>query len=191
MDTIGLLAAWVGIISFLFAAVLAVAFCLAVPPMQRWWATTSKARAERRIHSLLVGLEMNGVPGNAHIADLISLYGSTILNLLAAVALVVISIEILDLAPAVLASVLPFNIDAKILTRVPGLLLIIMSYFFIFRLAGLAVKIRSITLPRKAGYVRMARIEIARLCALNNLPAEYMPDHSGATAMPKYDAERC
>jgi hypothetical protein len=174
MDTIGLLAAWVGVVSCLFAIVVAVSVHVATPRFQRWWARTSRARVEKRIETLLAGLAMNGNPDNAYIADLISLYGSMIVNLIAGAALVIVSIEILDLGPALLASMLPFNIDAKMLTEAAGLLTLVSSYFLIFRLSYLALKIRLRTLPRKRGYAEEASREIAQLRAAQGLPAEHI-----------------
>jgi hypothetical protein len=172
MDTIGLLAAWVGVVSFLLAVVTIMAVHLVASPFQRWWARTTPARAERRIQRLFEDLAANERPGNQHLSDLVSLYGTMILNLIAGVAVVLVSIQILDLAPALLASMLPFHIDSKLLTRITGVFLFVVSYFFVFRLSYLAVKIRLKALPRKPGYARMALREIAELRELRGRPAE-------------------
>jgi len=163
MDTIGLLAAWVGVVSFLLALVIIVAAHLVTSPLQRRWARTSPARTEKRIQRLLADLATHELPSNAYVSDLVALYGTMILNLVAAVAVVLVSIQILDLAPALLASMLPFNIDSKAITRGTGLFLFVVSYFFVFRLSYLAVKIRMKSLPRKPGYAQMAMREIAAL----------------------------
>ena len=176
MDTIGLLATYVGIISLLLAALISLLIKLFMPPSLSWWATTSPHRAERRINVLLTGVEICDTPTNAHLANLISLYGSAILNLIGAVSVVIISIEILDLGPALLASVLPFHFDAKLLTRISGLLLLCGSYFFMFRLAFLGVRISAQTAPRQAGYKQKALSEIASLRSSFNLTREAGPD---------------
>ncbi len=174
MDTIGLLAAWVGVVSFLAAIAGIVAVHLVTSPFQRWWATTSPARAQKRIQSLFAGLATNELPGNSHLSDLVSLYGSMILTLVAGMGLVMVSIQLLDLAPALLASMLPFNIDSKILTRATGVFLFAVSYFFIFRLAYLAVKIRVLVLPRKKGYAQMALKEISELRERQGVSTEHV-----------------
>ena len=176
MDTIGLLATYVGVISLLLAAFIAFLIKLFMPTSLSWWATTSLQRAERRINVLIAGLEICDTPTIAHLADLISLYGGMILNLIGAVSLVIVSIEILDLGPALLASVLPFHFDAKLLTRISGLLLLFGSYFFIFRLVFLGVRISAQTTPRQAGYKRQALREIASLRNSFNLAREAGPD---------------
>jgi hypothetical protein len=163
MDTIGLLAAWVGTVSFLLATVIIVAVYLVTSPVQRWWAKTSSSRAEARIQRLFAGLATNELPSNTYLSDLVSLYGTIILTLVAGVGVVVVSIQILDLAPAMLASMLPFSIDTKLITRATGLFLFVVSYFFVYRLSYLAVKIRLLTLPRSPGYAQMALEEIAEL----------------------------
>ena len=172
MDTIGLLAAWVGVVSFLLSVVIIVAGYLITSPLQWWWATTSRARAERRIQRLTADLATSQDPSSPYISDLISLYGTMILTLVAGVALVLMSIQLLDLAPALLAATLPFNIDSKLLTRVTGLFSFVASYLFIFRLSYLAVRIRAKTLPRKPGYAARASREIAKLRQGRVLPSE-------------------
>ncbi len=169
MDSIGLLAAWVGIISFLLMpAMLAVAHFV-TPHVERYWAGTSPSRARRRTQKLYEGLEMAERPQTAYVADLVTLYGSMILNLVAAATLVLLSVEILDLGPALLASTLPFSIDAKLLTRFTGFFLLAASYGFVFRLTLLATKIRNKTVPRKPGYSQRAVQEIAELRAKYDL----------------------
>jgi hypothetical protein len=172
MDTIGLLAAWVGVVSFLIAIVAIVAVHLVTWPFQRWWAKTSPARAEKRIQRLQADLAASDTPNNLYMADLVSLWGTMLLNLIAGVAVVMVSIQILDLAPALLASMLPFNIDSKLITRGTGIFLFVVSYFFVFRLSYLAVKIRLKTLPRKPRYAQMALKEIAELRELSGLPVD-------------------
>jgi|SRR5579871_557051 len=177
MDTIGLLAAWVGIVSFLLGIVAVVAVHLVTSPFQRWWAKTNPARAEKRIQRLQADLAANETTSNPYTADLVSLWGTMIVNLIAGVAVVIVSIQILDLAPALLASVLPFNINSKLITRGTGLFLFVVSYFFVFRLSYLAVKIRLKTLPRKAQYAQMASREIAELRERRGLPADIRAEH--------------
>ena len=120
MDSIGLLAAWVGIISFLLMLALAGVAHFVTPHVQKYRALRSPVRARRRIQTLHEGLEMAERPQLAYLADLVTLYGTMILNLVAAATVVLVSIEILDLGPALLASTLPFSIDAKLLTRFTG-----------------------------------------------------------------------
>jgi hypothetical protein len=179
MDTIGLLAAWVGIFSFLAAIVVAAGVHLLTPWFQRWSSKTAPMLAQDRIQRPNADIDIGAAPDNAYIADLIELYGKMILNLIAAVALIIVSIEILDLAPSLLASTLPFNIDAKILTRATGLFLLISVYWFVFRLSYLAMKIRNKTWYRRPGYSRMASSEIA-LSNLRTHPlVETGPERAG------------
>jgi hypothetical protein len=140
MDSIGLLAAWVGIVSCLCGILLAIGTHVSTFACQRWWARATQARAQRRLNKLLIDLDttLSGA-NNAYLADLISLYGSLILNLAAAIGLMMISVEILDLGPALLAATLPFNINAKLLTRITGILTLILIYYFILRLCYLAM----------------------------------------------------
>jgi hypothetical protein len=177
MDTIGLLAAWVGVVSFLLCVVIIVTVHLMTSPFQRWWAKTSPARAEKRIQRLQADLAAIDAPSNPYVTDLITLWGTTTLTLIAGVAVVMVSIQILDLAPALLASVLPFNINSKLITRVTGLFLFVVSYFFVFRLSYLAVKIRLKTLPRKPRYAQLASREIAVLRERRGLPADMPAEH--------------
>ena len=172
MDSIGLLAAWVGIVSFLLMPAMAGAAHFAMPHVERFWAHTSPARARRRTEKLYEGLEMAERPPATYVADLVTLYGSMILNLVAAATVVVVSIEILDLGPALLASTLPFSIDAKLLTRFTGFFLLALSYVFVFRLTWLATKIRNKTVPRKPGYGEKALQEIAELRAKYDVTAK-------------------
>ncbi len=172
MDSIGLLAAWVGIISFLLMLAMAGVAHFVAPNAQRYWATTSLPRARRRIDKLSEGLELAERPQMAYIADLVTLYGTMILNLVAAATVILVSIEILDLGPALLASTLPFSIDAKLLTRFTGLFLLAISYCFVFRLTWLATKIRNKTIPRKPGYTGRSLKEIADLRAQFGLTAK-------------------
>lgn len=168
MDTIGLLAAWTGILSILSSLVIAVAVYVATPMFQKWWAASSPDRAARRLEGLSADVALREPPDISYpdlnyIARLISLYGALVLNLVAGTALVIVSIEILDLGPALLAAVLPFNINPRILTRITGLALLAGSYIFIFRLSYLVVKLRLLTLDRKAGYAQRAAREISQL----------------------------
>src|SRR6266700_2511491 len=130
MDTIGLHAAGVGVVSFLLTIAIAGAAHLISPRFQRWWATTSPLRAQARIQRLYAGLEIGHSPDSGYTADLVALYGTMIINLVGAATMVIVSIEILDLGPAILASTLPFNIDARIITRLTGLFLLALSYCF-------------------------------------------------------------
>ena len=172
MDSIGLLAAWVGIVSFLLMPAMAGVAHFAMTLIERYWAHTSPARARRGTEKLYEGLEMAERPPATYVADLVTLYGSMILNLVAAATVVVVSIEILDLGPALLASTLPFSIDAKLLTRFTGFFLLPLSYVFVFRLTWLATKIRSKTVPRKPGYSQKALQEIAELRAKYDVSAK-------------------
>jgi len=140
MDTIGLLAAWVGIVSCFCGVLLAIGIHVSTLTYRRLLAIASKKHARKRLNKLVLDLDATvSAPDNAYLADLISLYGSMILNLVAAIGLVMIAIEILDLGPALLASTLPFNVNAKLITRVTGIITLILSYYFIFRLCYLAV----------------------------------------------------
>jgi hypothetical protein len=141
MDTIGLLASWVGIFSFVVAILVAATIQLASPLLRRLWPNETPDRPES--------------PDNAYIADLVSLYGQMLLNLVAAVALMIMSLEIVDLGPALLASTLPFNIDAKLLTRATGLFLLIAVYWLVFRLAYLAIRIRRRTHSQRPVQARL------------------------------------
>jgi hypothetical protein len=134
MDTIGLLAAWVSVVSFLVATILAIAYHLARNLLERFTKPDAGASPEGA-HS----------PGSGDVAALVSLYGSTIVNLIGAVGLLIVSIEILDLGPAMLAATLPFHIDSKLLTRGTGVLTLIIAYFFLFRLAYLGIRIANAT----------------------------------------------
>jgi hypothetical protein len=166
MDTVGVLAAWVSVISFLFAVLVAIASHLFNSQYQRWWARTSKKRAERRLKRLLSDSAFDPrSPSSDYIADLVSLYGSMLLNLITAVGLVMISIEILDLGPALLSATLPFNIDSKALTRATGVLMLLFSYFFIFRLAYLGIQIRRQTNLMKSRNAERTSLEISQLRA--------------------------
>jgi hypothetical protein len=163
MDTVGLLAAWTGIISLLSAVVIAAAVYVTTALFQRWWAATSPARAARRIEKLSADLAMLQAPDSAYLADLISLYGALIVTLIAGTALVIVYILVLDLGPALLAAILPFNINATVLTRITGLFLLFGSVVFVFRMSYLVVQLRLRTFPRRARYVRIALREIARM----------------------------
>src|ERR1700676_3545336 len=57
MDIIGLLAAWVGVVSFLLAVLIAIVVNLLTPGVQQLWAQTSRNRTEKRLHKLLNDLE--------------------------------------------------------------------------------------------------------------------------------------
>jgi hypothetical protein len=163
MDTIGLLAAWIGVICLLFTIPVSLVAHALAPRIPQWWAKTSPARAERRIAILQDELGLTEGPDGAYVADLISLYGAATLSLIAAVGTVIVSLLILDLGPALLASILPFNIDSKILTRFTGLFVLAISYFFVFRLSYLTARIRLKTLIRNPEYAKRAVTEIAEL----------------------------
>ncbi len=163
MDTVGLLAAWTGILSVLSSVLIGAAVYAATPLFQRWWAGTSSARAIRRIERLSEDLALQEGPDSGYIADLISLYGAMILNFIGGTALMIVSIEVLDLGPALLAAILPFSVNAKMLTRITGFCLLAGSYLFVLRHFYIVVKLRLRTFPKKAGYARVAAREIARL----------------------------
>jgi hypothetical protein len=182
MDTIGLLAAWLSIISLLFALGLATLLSAGSPYLGAWWATTTPQRAKRRVQKLLEGLEANETPGNSYLADLIALYGSAVLHVVGAVGLVMVAIITLDLGPALLAAILPFHFDAKVLTRITGLLLLAGSYLFMFRLAYLALRINRQVEPRKASYRHRVLTELSRLRKLYNLPNSTSLDGLEASA---------
>jgi len=144
MDSFGLLAAWISVASFLFAVLAAIASHLLSRPYQRWWAKTSVKRSEKRLQQLLAYGEIDAHnPGTGYVAELVSLYGSAILNLVAAIGLVIVSLVILDLGPSIIAAAtLPFNISTKWLSRGIGVLMLVIGYFFIFRLCYLGIQIR-------------------------------------------------
>jgi len=107
MDTIGLLATWIGMLSFLLVTLITVAKNLRTSPLQRWWAKTSPNRAERRIQAIGAEIAACEIPSMAYLADLIHICGTMILNLIAGAAVVIISIQVLDLGPDLLASIIP------------------------------------------------------------------------------------
>jgi hypothetical protein len=125
MDSIGLLAAWLGVLSLL-GMVIVIAILQLVSSIGRR-GTLQK--------------EDDSSPSEA-IEELVRLYGAAILNAIAAVAVIVVSILLLDLAPGLLAATLPFPVDGKILTRVTGLLSLVVLYYLLGRFSFLAVKIR-------------------------------------------------
>jgi hypothetical protein len=171
MDTVGLLAAWVGVVSCLCGILLAIGMQVSSWVYQRLWAKTSRTRAQRRLDKLLLDLDaMLSVPDNTYLANLISMYGSMILNLVAAVGLVMISIEILDLGPALLAATLPFNINSRLLTRFTGILVLVLSYYFILRLCYLAMTMRITNFRSKSANGDSLSREISRLRARLGLP---------------------
>ena len=164
MDSVGLLAAWITVASLFFAVVAAVILHILGTPLERWWAGTSKPRSQARLRRLLASQEAGAqTPGTAYIAELVQLYGSAILNLVAAIGVVLLSIVLLDLGPALLAAAFPFNIDAKLLVRGLGILMLILSYFFIFRLSYLGVQIRRRVGARGPADTDAIKQEIARL----------------------------
>ena len=57
MDTIGLLAAWVEVLSFLGGILVAMTVSFAGRRVRQWWAATSQARAEMRIRELTSDLK--------------------------------------------------------------------------------------------------------------------------------------
>jgi hypothetical protein len=171
MDTIGLLAAWIAILSYLVGIVVTVLATFLARPCQRWWAGTSKKRAGQRLHRLVSEMELYREPADSwYISGLVSLYGTMILTLTAAIGLVVVSIEILDLGPALLASILPFYINAKLITRVTGVLMLAISYFFILRLSYLGVKLRRRYSRNKADDIERTSREISKLQKRFDLP---------------------
>jgi hypothetical protein len=167
MDSIGLLAAWIGVLTLLFVTPLSVIISLVLPGLLR-------LSAKRRMSS--AGKEHpDSAISVSDLAELVSLYGSAILNLVGASATVILSILLLDLGPSLLAAMLPFHIDAKMLTRFTGLFLLIISYFFAFRLSYLAVKIRLANLARKP----LHHSERAASAA------EQIPGHTRTVAVPE------
>ena len=169
MDTIGLLAAWVSIVSFLVAILGVMAGSLVLPRLQSWWAKTSPKRGEERLSKLLSYVDLHQDPDNRNIADLVELYGQITVTLVAAVALLLMSLEVLDLGPGILAQMLPFGIDSKMLTRGTGILMLLMGYLFIFRLSYLGVRLRRETRSKKAQDRAMR--EISNLRSRLNVPA--------------------
>jgi uncharacterized membrane protein YfcA len=169
MDTVGLLAAWVSIVSFLAAILGIVVGLLVVPLVQYWWAMTSKRRGEKRLQKLLSYVNTHKDPDNRDIADLVCLYGEVILTLMAAVAVLLMSLEVLDLGPGILAQMLPFGVDPKILTRGTGILMLFVGYLLIFRLSYLGVKLQRETRSKRAQ--ERALREISNLRARLNVPA--------------------
>jgi hypothetical protein len=144
MDSIGLLAAWTSVVSFFVAVMVAIAFHLFGRRCQRWWARTSSKRSEKRLQQLLAYRKIDPRdPGTGYVGELVALYGSAMLTLVAAIGLVILSIVILDLGPAIIAAAeLPFRIDVKLLIRATGLVMLFIGYFFIFRLSYLGIQIR-------------------------------------------------
>jgi hypothetical protein len=169
MDTVGLLAAWVSIISFLAAILGIVVAGLVFPLVQSWWARTSKRRGEKRLRKLLSYANIHKDPDNRDIADLVCLYGEVILTFIAAVAVLLMSLEVLDLGPGILAQMLPFGVDPKMLTRATGVLMLGIGYLMIFRLAYLGIKLRRETRSKRAQERVMREISILR--ARLNVPA--------------------
>jgi hypothetical protein len=163
MDTIGLLAAWVSIISFLVAILGVMVGAPAVPWLQSWWAKTSQKRSQERLSKLSSYVNLHHDPDNRNIADLVELYGQIIVTLVAAVALLLMSLEVLDLGPGILAQMLPFGIDPKVLTRGMGVLMLAIGYLFIFRLSYLGVRLRRETRSKKAQERAMREISHLRL----------------------------
>jgi|GEM_PF-5936824 len=143
MDTIGLLAAWVGVVSFFFVTAILVVSNQTISPLQRWWASTSPSRAKHRIATLKAELAQAEETTNVYLFEFISLWARLLLTAIAGIGVIITSILILDLGPALLAAVLPFNLDSKLITRGTGVFLFLSSYLFIFRLCYLATKIRN------------------------------------------------
>lgn len=167
MDTVGLLAAWVSIFSFLAAILGIVVGTLVVPLVQSWWAKTSKGRGEKRLTKLLS--YVNEAPDNNDIATLVCLYGEVILTLMAAVAVLLMSLEVLDLGPGILAQMLPFGVDPKVLTRATGILMLVIGYLLIFRLSYLGVRLGREARSKRAQ--QRAMREISHLRARLKVPA--------------------
>lgn len=169
MDTVGLLAAWVSIVSFLAAILGIVVGGPVIPLVQSWWAMTSKQRGEKRLRKLLSYVNIHKDPDNRDIADLVCLYGEVILTFMAAVAVLLMSLEVLDLGPGILAQMLPFGVDPQKLTRTTGVLMLLVGYLMIFRLSYLGVRLRRETRSKRA-QERVMR-EISHLRARLNVPA--------------------
>jgi hypothetical protein len=156
MDSIGLFAAWISVASFLFAIVVAIVYWVVGPRYQRFWVRTSRKRSEKRLKQLLAYSETDpNNPGTGYVAELVALYGSALLNLTAAIGLVIVSVVILDLGPSIVAAAaLPFSIDPRWLTRSTGVLMVLLGYFFIFRLCYLGIQI-----SRKKHFVDLSNRE--------------------------------
>ncbi len=177
MDTIGLITAWVGVVSFLtIGAILGAANSL-ITPIERFWAKTSALRRERRIQRLVAEVASIETIANADLFDLISLFGSAVLTLVTGIGVIVFSIQVLDLGPSLLAASLPFNIDGKIITRTTGILLFLASYILGFRLCYLAGRISVKLRKRKPGYIAKAMAELQTLqqTALPNVASQTVP----------------
>jgi hypothetical protein len=173
MDTVGLLAAWVAILSFLGGILLVIFASFAGRRIRQWWAMTSKERAARRLRALASDLKCYSEPvDNWHVVGLISLYGSMIMTLIASIGLMIVSIQILDLGPALLAATMPFYINAKLITRVTGLLMLGISYLFILRLSYLWVKLKRKYVRNKVEYLKATEMEIFKLRSRFDLQAE-------------------
>jgi len=76
---------------------------------------------------------------------------------------------VLDLGPGILAQMLPFGVDPKILTRMTGVLMLVLGYLSIFRLSYLGVRLRRETRSKRV-QERVMR-EISHLRARLNVPA--------------------
>ena len=173
MDTIGLLAAWVEVLSFLGGILVAMTVSFAGRRVRQWWAATSQARAEIRIRELTSDLKAYHEPAdNWYTVGLVSLYGAMIMTLVAAIGLMIVSIQILDLGPAILAATLPFYINAKLITRVTGLLMLGIGYLFILRLCYLAVQLMRKYRRNKVEYLESTLAEISKLRSRFGLQAE-------------------
>ena len=173
MDTVGLLAAWVAVLSFLGGILLVIFTSFAQRRIRQGWAMTSKERAARRLRELALDLKCYSEPvDNWHVAGLISLYGSMIMTLIASIGLMIVSIQILDLGPALLAATMPFYINAKLITRVTGLLMLGIGYLFILRLCYLWVKLKRKYARNKVDYLEATVTEISKLRSCFDLQAE-------------------
>jgi len=143
MDTVGLLAAWAAVVSFLvgIAVTLAASF-LGRKPAQ-WWAITNRKRAEQRVRRLLMELQSYREPAdNWYLLGLVSLFATIILTLNAAIGVMIVSIQVLDVGPGLLAATLPFYVDAKVIARFTGLIMLGVTYLLILKLSYLLVKLR-------------------------------------------------
>ena len=94
------------------------------------------------------------------------------MTLVAAIGLMIVSIQILDLGPAILAATLPFYINAKLITRVTGLLMLGIGYLFILRLCYLAVQLMRKYRRNKVEYLESTLAEISKLRSQFGLQAE-------------------
>ncbi len=146
MDTIGLLAAWAGTLSFLIAVAFIVATSRLNSPFggQHAPKMLARLRPERPPRASSEAGPRRDL-SNLEVMNLVFLFGTMIRDLIFGATVVVVSIQILDLGPALLAAALPFSIDAKLITRLTGIFLFLMAFLFVFRLGYLAAQFRRLS----------------------------------------------